>query len=111
MKINVLCIGDIVGRPGRRILAEKGEQTPFYRSLRSIESGSAPAKARLVQEFGGIIVAQAHIDQRVTPPVQEKPESYPHTGKKAAFPNAPEQVEHRQGKLIYETGITTNSTQ
>ncbi len=23
MKLNVLCIGDIVGRPGRRILAEK----------------------------------------------------------------------------------------
>ena len=23
MKINILCIGDIVGRPGRRILAEK----------------------------------------------------------------------------------------
>ncbi|MBN2132176.1 MAG: YmdB family metallophosphoesterase, partial [Sedimentisphaerales bacterium] len=23
MKLNLLCIGDVVGRPGRRILAEK----------------------------------------------------------------------------------------
>ena len=45
MKLNILCIGDIVGRPGRRVLADK-LRGPDHRSGPSTASSPTPRTPR-----------------------------------------------------------------
>ena len=46
MKPNILCIGDIVGRPGRRILADKLKQLVTEREIDCVIANAENAAVR-----------------------------------------------------------------